>query len=186
MTIPCFACQSSCCSAYSVLLNSRDIMRIKSHLGLSPSKFISPVPLGHENASYEPYSFSLGDKKRFLLAMKMRKNGCIFLLKFKQEERCGVHFARPNVCRCYPFSFEHGHAQEVPEKLCPSSWELTRKGEKQFGDCYANMQTDYSAYKVRLDSWNSKIYPKLLKKTFKERTPERIFENLLEYLSEEV
>lgn len=163
MKIPCVGCHISCCSEYAVLVSFFDIYRIGATLGLPLAEFSGFVPLVQENIDYDPYAFSLGGEDKFILALKKKGKSCIFLLPFPSGGRCGIHSCRPNVCRCYPFSFERGRLEEIHQMLCPEKWELNPEEVKRFAGYYRQLKTDYFLYQAFIETWNCAELPALMK-----------------------
>lgn len=178
MKFPCETCAISCCSEFTVYVNSADLFRLCRGLQICPQDAVRLVPLGKDNADYREYAFSLGGPLTNLLALRrkrshgvLKKLPCVFLMRLASTSRCGIHASRPDVCRCYPFSFERQFIRQIPQSLCQEPWALDAGGTRQFRDQYREMKRHFFRYQALLDTWHAEILPALmpLKKSAKDR-----------------
>lgn len=83
--MPCFRC-GTCCTCYQAPLDTEDISRIASALGISNPEFISR------------YALKVPIKEGYLL--RRTDAGCVFLAREENAgARCTIHPFRPKACR---------------------------------------------------------------------------------------
>lgn len=193
MKLPCETCGISCCSEFTVYLNSADLFRFCRVLQINPQEAVRLVPLGKGNADYREYAFSLGGPQTNLLALRRNRSygvlknnnrthgsraleraqePCVFLMRLASTGRCGIHASRPDVCRCYPFSFERRFIRQIPQSLCQEAWDLDASGTEQFRDQYQEMKRHFFRYQALLDTWHAEILPALM--PFKQSAKDRL------------
>lgn len=79
----CRRCGHCCQGEGGIVLTDKDLARLAAHLGMEPERFAS------EHAVFKGGRLRLG----------VREDGwCVFF-----DSGCGVHPARPDVCRAWPF-----------------------------------------------------------------------------------
>jgi Fe-S-cluster containining protein len=86
----CFNCNAMCCSLYErVAVNEDDIAALSAHFGISRRTFL------------RMYTHRSGTERLLnRVTDEVLEDTCVFL---NQETRlCGVHGARPEVCRVWP------------------------------------------------------------------------------------
>lgn len=130
----CLDCATACCYEYFVPVNNYDLWRMVTSLGLTWTQLCYAA---EELALYN-YSFRLDSSaRRFSLRLYRRPSGaCQFLLQLPNKlQRCGIHGARPQACRQYPFRNAPKHESRVDfisHAVCPApqkaAWD-TRRGE---------------------------------------------------------
>ena len=81
----CMGCGHCCQGRGGIIVGPRDLQRISEHLGLTPEGF---------EATY-------GERRGEKLVIRMGDDGyCVF---YRHGIGCGVHVAKPDVCRAWPF-----------------------------------------------------------------------------------
>lgn len=158
---PCRDCAQSCCAEFTIFLTPFDLRRIAGPLELEVGKLAAMVPLTRAHRDYSPYAFSLGSRRRFLLTLKRRRTGCLFLLRIGTLGRCGIHALRPRMCRCYPYSAEDGEIREVAQSRCPPDKHLTPGDRQEIRSAFAAMTGEFLIYREFLDLWHSRELPRL-------------------------
>ena len=85
LAFDCMGCGHCCQGRGGIVVAPRDLQRISDHLGLTPLDF--------EKA--------YGERKGQKLVIRMGDDGyCVF---YRSGIGCGVHVAKPDVCRAWPF-----------------------------------------------------------------------------------
>lgn len=85
---PAFACRQcgTCCHGQGgIVLREKDVLRLAAHLELTPDRFLDRYARSRAG-KYDIRSDSTGN--------------CVF---FQSPGACGVHPARPDICRAWPF-----------------------------------------------------------------------------------
>lgn len=118
----CLDCATACCYEYFVPVNNYDLWRLVAGLGLSWTQ----VCYAAEELTLYNYSFRLDSTpRRYSMRLYRRSSGaCQFLLQLPNKlQRCGIHPARPQACRQYPFRNAPKHESKVDfisHALCPA------------------------------------------------------------------
>ena len=98
----CATCPGYCCSHSRIAISEHDIARLAKHFGLS-----------HEEAKQKfTYNYKTKDVDEQILRHQkdhIYKTICRFF--DRDERRCTVYEARPNVCRKYPYGNRCGYAE---------------------------------------------------------------------------
>ena len=81
----CLGCGHCCQGRGGIIVAPQDLHRIADHLGLTPDEFIT----------------GYGERKGEKLVIRMGDDGYCFF--YRQGVGCGVHVAKPDVCRAWPF-----------------------------------------------------------------------------------
>ncbi|HNV70675.1 MAG TPA: YkgJ family cysteine cluster protein, partial [Candidatus Ozemobacteraceae bacterium] len=121
---PCLDCAVSCCQAFRIYVTAFDLSRISQRLGVAPSEFCLPVQCAGDNLDHRHLAFSLGAEEHFLLGLRRRRQGCLFLMRIGHQRRCGIHDVRPLVCRSYPLAPYRQKPVMARQALCPRPWVL--------------------------------------------------------------
>ncbi|MCF8199620.1 MAG: YkgJ family cysteine cluster protein [Sulfuritalea sp.] len=84
------SCWNACCSNIDISLTPYDVLRMKTHLGISSTEFLKEYTL--------PYEMD----KDSIAGVKLRavENGSA--CRFMKPEGCGIYEDRPTACRYYP------------------------------------------------------------------------------------
>ena len=169
---PCRDCNQGCCAEFTVFVTPFDLRRIAGALDLPSDRFVTPLPCTRQHAGYRPYAFSLGGRRRFLLTLRRRRVGCLFLLRFGKLGRCGIHSLRPRMCRCYPYSAEDGEIREIAQSRCPPGKELSPADRREIREAFAAMTGEFLLYREFLDLWHTRELPqRLQEKDFRRDSP---------------
>lgn len=93
----CRRCGHCCHGEGGIVLTQKDLLRLAAHLGLAPEDFV------------EAHATRKGDR----LHLGVREDGwCVFF-----ADGCGVHPARPDICRAWPYF--RGNLMDA------ASWEMS-------------------------------------------------------------
>ncbi|MCF8179394.1 MAG: YkgJ family cysteine cluster protein [Sulfuritalea sp.] len=84
------SCWNACCSNIDISLTPYDVLRMKTHLGITSTEFLKEYTL--------PYEMD----KDSIAGIKLRavENGSA--CRFMKPEGCGIYEDRPTACRYYP------------------------------------------------------------------------------------
>ena len=86
----CHRCGHCCHGGLGIVLTLADQQRIATHLGISPEQFLAQATVWHNGKRY--------------LAVGHDGYCHFFLAKASDgSPGCGIHEARPNVCRAWPY-----------------------------------------------------------------------------------
>ena len=81
----CANCGHCCTGKGGIVVSPKDLARLCAHLGMGA----------------EAFEERFGERKGHKLVVRLGPDGaCIF---FSQEKRCGVHEAKPDICRAWPY-----------------------------------------------------------------------------------
>ena len=100
MAFDCTKCPGYCCSHGRVAVSDHDLRRLAKHFG---------VPLRTARARFTYHYEASGVSERILRHHQdtVYRSVCRFF--DRQERRCTVYEARPNVCRRYPYGDRCGY-----------------------------------------------------------------------------
>ncbi|HEY9072081.1 MAG TPA: YkgJ family cysteine cluster protein [Candidatus Ozemobacteraceae bacterium] len=154
MSLPCERCDARCCRSYIVPLNGADLTRLAGHLGLPPEEWCSLEPVSKNIEEYLYFSVRLAGPDRFVVCLRRGDNGaCLFHRRSSPQAACGIHVARPGMCRSYPITFCSGKAEHTDGCICPERWQLDSPDEQVFSELYIRYNADFADYKELTDLW---------------------------------
>jgi len=153
MSIPCERCDARCCRSYIVPINGADLGRLSGHLGASPEEWCVLEPLSKDIEEYNYFSVRLTGLDRYVVCLKRENGACLFHRRSSPHAACGIHPARPGMCRSYPITFCSGTAEHTDGCICPERWRLDAAGETAFSDLYVRYNADFADYKELTDLW---------------------------------
>lgn len=84
------SCWNACCSNIDISLTPYDVLRLKTHLGISSTEFLKEYTV--------PYEM----EKDSIAGIKFRPVEGGTACRFMNPEGCGVYADRPTACRYYP------------------------------------------------------------------------------------
>lgn len=153
-SIPCERCDARCCRTYIVPLNGADILRLSKSLETSITDWCSLEPISEPIEEYSYFSIRLTGDERYVACLKRENDSCMFLQRSNLRTACGIHEARPGMCRSYPITFSSGKAEHTDGCICPERWLLDSADEALFSDLYIRYNADFADYKELTDLWN--------------------------------
>jgi Fe-S-cluster containining protein len=83
-----FTCDmcGQCCKDIDIMVNPYDALKIRRQLKLNPKEF------------FDKMTFHIGHSSKLPIVMIQTRPRCVFI----QDNKCGIHLARPTNCRGYP------------------------------------------------------------------------------------
>ncbi|MGH1521671.1 MAG: YkgJ family cysteine cluster protein [Nitrosopumilus sp.] len=146
---PCNSCHTNCCKEYVIFVNAHDIYRLSTQLNLNPEQFL-------EIYGAKDYDLGIKVKEGLLdLALKQKKEQCMFLEEFDEVFRCTVNDFKPSVCKSYPFQIKKGKLIQMSEKMCPVEWD-TKEFEAMMSIHLKKDEEEWRFYDKLILEWNSK------------------------------
>lgn len=166
---PCLACVVNCCAGLTVFLSAYDLVRLQEHLPERWMEVVGFLPAARAAPAFRPYAFSLGGKGRYLLTLRRRRGACLFLRPAGWARgaaavlrgRCRLHAARPDVCRCYPFTRRAGRLQMVPHSRCPAPWPAAAIAAGAFVAAWEAYRRHFFLHQAFLETWHEEVLPRL-------------------------
>ncbi|NLI76440.1 MAG: hypothetical protein GX442_08365 [Candidatus Riflebacteria bacterium] len=172
-------CRVSCCTAFTVFVTAFDLWRLRRRFPRRWTEMVGFLPAARAASGFGPYAFSLGGRGRFLLRLRRRGRSCAFLqpaaagkegrpvtgpgAPTRSREgggRCGIHEARPDVCRCYPFQVRAGELVPVRQMLCSRPWPLGGAATATFLAAWAAKTRHFFQHQAFLESWHEDELPR--------------------------
>ncbi|MFH1812343.1 MAG: YkgJ family cysteine cluster protein [Pseudomonadota bacterium] len=125
----CAGCEVDCCSHHVLPLSVEDAYAIRIALNLPFEAFATLVPYPNGAPTW-PVRLARG---KALLALRRRRQSCLFLLRIGGQRRCAIHGVRPMACRLFPFLPDATAQRNAPEGMlaqrvpseCPWCWPRT-------------------------------------------------------------
>ncbi len=151
---PCQGCLVSCCQAFRIYVTPFDLSRISQRLAIAASEFCLPVQCAGDNHDHRHLSFSLGEEERFLIGLRRRRAGCLFLMALGSQRRCGIHDVRPLVCRSYPLDQYRRKPVMARQALCPKPWVLNDQQTTSFLLLHEQREREAFLFQALLDRWH--------------------------------
>ncbi len=152
-SIPCDRCDARCCRTYIVPINGVDIQRLAAFLSTPLDDWCTLEPLSPTIEEYGYFSFRLTGEGRFIVCIKRENGACVFFRRSTPHAACGIHDARPGMCRCYPVTFCSGKAEHTDGCICPERWELDKTDEAVFSELYVRYNAAFASFKEITDIW---------------------------------
>lgn len=152
-SIPCNRCDARCCRTYVVPLNGADIRRLSEHLRTPIHEWCVLEPLSEPIREYAYFSIRLKGEERFIPCLKRENGACTFLRRSNPRAACGIHDARPGMCRSYPITFCSGKAEHTDGCICPERWELDVGEDILFHNLYIQYNSSFADFKETTDLW---------------------------------
>ncbi len=152
-TIPCERCDGRCCRTYIVPMNGIDIARISKHLGTPITEWCMLEPISEQIREYAYFSIRLTGETRYVVCLKRENGSCIFLHRSSLRAACGIHEARPGMCRSYPITYCSGSAEHTDGCVCPERWVLGSSDEAAFSELYIEYNAAFADFKEITDLW---------------------------------
>lgn len=151
--IPCERCDARCCRTYVVPLNGRDLRRISEHLGTPFAEWCVLEPISAPIEEYAYFSIRLTGQERYVVCLKREDGACLFYRRSNPRAACGIHEARPGMCRSYPITFCSGKAEHTDGCVCPERWVLDSADEAAFSALYIEYNAAFADFKEITDLW---------------------------------
>ena len=112
-------CNGYCCTKYTVLITTEDVIRILKNTPLRPEQFLSLYYVNDDILRYFPKIIMRSEE--VVLGLRQRPDGsCIFFLN--ELGMCGIHLYKPMVCHTYPFTLNQNGDLQRLENICPGEW----------------------------------------------------------------
>jgi|GEM_PF-2404997 len=152
-SMPCDRCDARCCRTYLVPLNGADIIRLSKYLATPIGEWCVMEPIRGAISEYAYFSIRLTGEERYIPCLKREDDSCIFFQRSSPRAACGIHEARPGMCRSYPITFSSGKAEHTDGCICQERWELEPDDELAFSELYMRYNADFADYKELTDLW---------------------------------
>ncbi len=159
--VPCRNCDSSCCSAYLVNINHRELYRVAKTLSIDPYVFTFPAyDDDYTDVTDNGFPTFMVEGRPHALALEYvveEGDRCIFLMTVGEEKRCGIHTFKPILCRAYP----HGVTEdwdledEADELVCPVEWKINREDRDLMKHNTAAYALEVQEFTHLCQQWNN-------------------------------
>lgn len=145
-------CTGFCCSKYTVVIGTEDIIRILSNTPLKAEHFLILYEANHETFKIFPKIHI--NSTEVIIGLKTRSDGsCVFFLN--ELGMCGIHLYKPRVCHTYPFTMNAESELIRHENVfCPGEW--LPKDTNDLKDCIRQAWQEMKISETKINNWNTK------------------------------